>query len=234
MKKILILVLAGALLLLCACGGRGNNVDPGYEPAAVTPSPIPTAVPTPTPEPTPEPPDESLLPGTRDVNTYTNEYFGIGCRLDGSWTFYTQAQIDELTQMAAQSLAGDEASLELSQLGEDGFYCLVAESGSRNVNMTVQKLPEGADAASAAQEAASGLVDVLLSMGLNNLSVVSDETIFAGRKVPRLTATGAVGEVSFSAKIVVYEAYGRIAVVTASGQTAEEAQEILDAWYALE
>ena len=63
----------------------------------------PTPKPTPTPEPTPEVIPEYTA-GTVEGREYRNEFFGIGCKLDGSWAIASDEELDQLNRSALDKL----------------------------------------------------------------------------------------------------------------------------------
>jgi len=63
----------------------------------------PTPMPTPTPEPTPEVIPEYTA-GSVEGREYRNEFFGIGCKLDGSWVIASEEELDELNRSALDRL----------------------------------------------------------------------------------------------------------------------------------
>lgn len=78
--------------------------------------------------------------GRVNGNEYRNEFFGIGCKLDSSWTFATEEEIhanDNLTSDLADSSLIDNA-LESGQVFTD---MIAAQNGDgTNVRVTVERL----------------------------------------------------------------------------------------------
>ena len=54
--------------------------------------------------------------GTVSGGTYTNRFAGISCTLDDSWYFYTDEQIDELTEGIAEVQASGGERFTVKQL----------------------------------------------------------------------------------------------------------------------
>ena len=140
-NKALFAVLTAALLLT---GCTAKPAEPPSSPvptatAEPTGTPALTAEPTPTPEPTPAPPDLSELPGTVEKRVYSNRYFSIGCQLEPNWTYYSPAQIEELTDMTRRGMDESGAAAFDEALSSDGaVYCMAAAANKLNLNMAVQ------------------------------------------------------------------------------------------------
>ncbi|MDO4732269.1 MAG: hypothetical protein Q4B50_01965, partial [Bacillota bacterium] len=56
--------------------------------------------------------------GRVEGNTYENEFLGIGCTLDSSWTFFSQEELSALNNAAEDMLPADftESAAEAEQL----------------------------------------------------------------------------------------------------------------------
>lgn len=99
MKKVVLMLLAVMLIFsVTACGGnddvRGDIAPAVSEPAVEE---------TPTVEGTPvaDEEEDAFSKGTSENNVYENEFLGMGCSLDSSWTFQTDEQIEEMNKSAA-------------------------------------------------------------------------------------------------------------------------------------
>ena len=237
MKRELLFLILAAAVLLSGCGAGTSEPTPAPEPAptaTAVPTPAPTEDPTPTPEPTPAPPAGEELPGTVDKRVYTNRYFSLGCELEPNWTYYTRAQIEELTDMARQGMDESTSAAFDEVLGEGGAaYCMVASANKLNLNMAVQRA-DGTDPESALTDSAGELTAALESAGLTGAVTETGTVTFAGRSCPGLTVSGTLNGQPRCIRCTAVEAWGYIAVVSASAPSAEEAADILAHWYALE
>ena len=235
MKRELLFLLLAATVLLTGCGAAEPTAaqEPTEAPTEA-PTAVPTQEPTPSPEPTPAPPDVSELPGTVEKRTYTNRYFSLGCELEPNWTYYTRAQIEELTDMARQGVDESTSAAFDEILGEGGAaYCMVASANKLNLNMTVQKAG-GTDLEAALFDSAGELVAALESVGLTDVQTVTGTVDFAGRSCPCLTVSGTLDGQARCVRCAALEAWGYIAVISASAPGEEETADILSHWYALE
>ena len=235
-RKLLFLTLAAAVLL-SGCGVGASEPAPAPEPTptvTAAPTAAPTEEPTPTPEPTPAPPDVSDLPGTVDKRVYTNRFFDLGCELEPNWTYYTRAQIEELTDMARRGMDESTSAAFDEVLGEGGAaYCMVASANKLNLNMTVQRADD-TDPEAVLFDSAQELTAALESAGLTDVLTETGTVTFAGERCPGLTVSGTLNGQSRCIQCTAVEAWGYIAVVSASAPGAEEAADILAHWYSLD
>lgn len=120
-KKICVLlsVLLLTSLLLSGCGAKEPE-ESIIEPAATeAPTVEPSSETSPEPAPATETPaeDDSATEGERVLDigqfsgsTYTNNYAGFGCTLDGSWVFADAQQLQNITDVSLDLM--EEADLE--------------------------------------------------------------------------------------------------------------------------
>lgn len=233
MKRIVIAIVL-TCALLTGCGVFDSEPIPTLVPTLPPVTAAPSPEPTPTPEPTPAPPPESELPGFVEGRTYTNRYFGLTCMLEPNWTIYTRAQIDELTAKAREGMDETTAAAYDEALGEGGAaYAFIAAANKRELNMTVQKTAPGS-AEETLYAAAAELTLALESVGLANAQPEAGTTVLAGTERPSLTVTGELLGADWCVKSVALEAWGSVAVISASAPTAEDADELLALWQPLE
>ena len=237
MKNKVLFLLLTAALLLTGCTAKSAEPSSSPEPtptAEPTDTPAPTAEPTPTPEPTPAPPDLSELPGTVEKRVYSNRYFSIGCELEPNWTYYSPAQIEELTDMALRGMDESGAAAFDEALSPDGaVYCMAAAANKLNLNMAVQKAG-GSDPYTVLTEAAGELTEALKGIGLAGAQADTATAVFAGEERPCLKVTGIANGRTMCILCTALEAWDYIAVITASAPSEEEAKGILACWYPLE
>lgn len=131
MEKKCTLLLALALALsLAACGGASQ----------------PEGTPAPTEEPTPEPTKEPLMAegiiGEFDdaSDTYTNEYLGIGCKVDDGWRVFSKEEIAELMRIDADSMTDEDLASRLENAQVVMPFYALSDDGLMSMSITVQDL----------------------------------------------------------------------------------------------
>ena len=154
MKKLICLTLALALLVLCvsgcAAGAPESTVLPGQDTQStkptgtVEPATQPATQPTtePATEPVTEPAEEesNLSLGRMEGGTYVNEYMGIQCKLDSSWTFYTAKELQQLPEQLDEATKGTELNEIMADV--EVFTDMMAENVTDlvTINVVYQKL----------------------------------------------------------------------------------------------
>ena len=136
MKKLFAMLMALTILMtMAACGQQttdeaGGTVDPGAVEDQGTSGQVDM------------PADDAGTPELGSVNggTYTNEFAGIGCTLDETWTFYTEAQIAEINGFLTEGTSDEE----MRQLMEENqsVYDMYASStdGLMTMNVVFQNM----------------------------------------------------------------------------------------------
>ena len=136
MKKLFAMLMALTILMtMAACGQQttdeaGGTVDPGAVEDQGTSGQVDM------------PADDAGTPELGSVNggTYTNEFAGIGCTLDETWTFYTEAQIAEINGFLTEGTSDED----MRQLMEENqsVYDMYASStdGLMTMNVVFQNM----------------------------------------------------------------------------------------------
>lgn len=205
MKRWIAILLAAVLLLaLAGCGGspapagtvtadpdgggtvRGSVVGPeaGEDAGESAEEPEADLADEPEDEPEEEPdeePDEELEPGVVAGGVYENEFIGIGLRLDDSWTFADEAEIQELNGTAAD-LTNDEEMKEILDNAAT-FTDMFASADDGLVSITVQMENLGVlygtlmDESAYADAGMSSLEDYLSSVDMFSEYTVEKSTV---------------------------------------------------------
>lgn len=127
MKKRIALFLAAMMVLgiLAGCGDQRPGGD-------VTPLP--------STDESSKVADKEVSLGAMEGGTYTNDYVGFGCKLDGNWTFATAEQLQKLPANVKDLLADSELGDSISSLAQ--FFDMQAENVTdlTSVNVVYQKL----------------------------------------------------------------------------------------------
>lgn len=215
MKKIFALVLALAMLLaLTACGGSGAK-----EPQQ------------------PEEP-ESIL-GVYDETTYvyTNEFAGLGCRMDENWTVLDQEQIAEVMGLASQLVTDEDAKNMLENSGTVQPFYALTEEGLVTVNLGIENLGllygTLLDEKAYAERGVDQLGPALESMGMTDVTTEITTMSFAGGNHTAIRLHGAFQGVDFYETLVCVKVNSYIAVVTAGSYLEDKTEAVLDMFYAI-
>lgn len=131
MKKRYLSLLLVLAMMLTACGGSKETVTGSIQPAATE------AADSGQPAETERP----VSIGRMEGGTYTNSYVGYGCDLDGSWTFYSAEELQEMPQNAKDLMEGSELGDSINVL--DQFTDMMAENEELlcTMNLLYQKIP---------------------------------------------------------------------------------------------
>ncbi len=244
MKRIVVslLVLAMALSLLSACGGKPEDVSGKIEPNTAQPSTPAGSIETVAPEET-QSPNVSL--GRIEGGVYTNTYAGFGCVLDSNWEFYTAEELQELPENVQELLSDTEvgdalnASTQIMDMQAENLNDLTT------INVGYQKLDAAARLMSATMseeeiiDSTLEQKDVLISSyaqaGIDVASMEKVEVEFLGEKHFALYTKASVGDIPYYiVQLMDYHA-GRYAVTTTFGSYVEDKTDsLLELFYAVD
>ena len=236
-KKLLALVLALAMVLaLSACGsGPKGSVSAPADSSTGTASAPETAS-----EPTPEPEDELEI-GSIVGGTYENDFAGIGCKLDSSWTYFTDEELLELNGIVADSIDDEELAEQLRD--SDTFYDMaaMADEGLTTVNVVVENLGllYGAvlDTGSYIDISLENLESQLSGMGLNVTACEKDSFDFCGKPSDGIHISGTMDvegyEIEMFERMAFVKAGTYMFCITACTYFEDTTSDILDLFYAV-
>ena len=191
MKKLFAMLMALTILMtMAACGQQttdeaGGTVDPGAVADRDTSGQVDM------------PADDAGTPELGSVNggTYTNEFAGIGCTLDETWTFYTEAQIAEINGFLTEGTSDED----MRQLMEENqsVYDMYASStdGLMTMNVVFQNMGLLFGTTMSAQDyvelSAEQLPDAMGTYGFEDVTASVTTAEFAGAECPAIAITAA-------------------------------------------
>ena len=195
MKRIFAAAAALALVCILTACGTGSPAPEGGTTTPMDENKAAGTVTIPVPEETGDTPDDTL--GALTGGTYTNKTARITCKLDDSWLFYNERQLEELNGVLTEAGGGDVASLAESGKAVYDMYA-VSTDGLMTMNVVFQNLGLLGGAAVSAQDyvelSAGELGDTLSAYGYENVAVQVSAADFAGtEKCPAITVTGEKG-----------------------------------------
>ena len=228
MKKLFAMLMALTILMtMAACGQQttddaGGTVDPGAVADQDTSGQVDM------------PADDAGTPELGSVNggTYTNEFAGIGCRLDEGWVFNTAEQ------MAALKRSTDE---EMRQLMEENqsVYDMYASStdGLMTMNVVFQNMGLLFGTTMSAQDyvelSAEQLPDAMGTYGFEDVTASVTTAEFAGAECPAIAITATVQDTPMYELLVCMKEGNYIYCVTLCSYTEDVTAQMAALFYTL-
>ena len=182
MKRYISLLLAAVMVwTMAGCGGKAAQDDQpdtaGTVQPGVTESDAAGQVQTGTD-------DADDAQSSVNGGVYTNEFAGIGCRLDEGWVFYTAEQMAELNGALADGT--DNADVKAVLADDPSIFDMYAVStdGLMVMNVVIQNLGLVNGTAVSPQEyaeiASAEVADTLTAYGYENVTAQTTTADFAG------------------------------------------------------
>ena len=218
-KKLLALALALSMLTgLAACGSETAAKDSPEPPESVEPS---ATVSVEAPAPSNGAGDTEELKyesGSMTGGVYRNEFLGIGCTLDESWTYYSDGEIASLNGIDTASMSDEEIAELLHSSSVIYDMYAMAESGLVTMNIVFENLcvlydPE-LDTAGYVDIAISNLGDALTSAGYSDVSCEKATVDFCGEERYAIDITGVLSNMTIYEKLIYIKQGNYIAVIT--------------------
>ena len=233
MKKIIIALMLALALLLSACGSGKSDSQSVPEPIQATeePSSEPAA------EGSAEADGDALVKlGAVNGSTYTNDFLGYGCTLDG-WIYATQDEIAELNDIVIDSASTEELQETLRNSNSIMDMYAIREDGMANVNVNFQNvnvlfgrlLTEEAYRDQAYPQMQSGLE----GMGMTNVQVEKIDVMIDGAAHPGLLVTGESNGLQLFQRQACVKCSGYIACITVTTFGEDATESVYDLFYHL-
>ena len=234
------LLAAGMLFSLCACGNGASSVS-GTQ-TVVNGSPVSGTVTASGSDSAEEPQkenEEHFSVGTTVNSAYNNAYFGIGVTLDDNWVFKTQEEINEINGLV-QDVVDDDSYAEALEKGTVYTDMIAgADEGLININATIEKL----NAISTLAIDEEGYIDIALQnndfkaifeeMGLEVAAVEKGVAVIVGEEHPCVVIEGSIQGVGFYEKIAAIKKGNYVLVITVSSVTENVVDDVFAFFYAL-
>ena len=180
--------------------------------------------------------EDDVSLGTNDGTIYENAYFGIGCKLDDQWVMQTDEQILELNNLVA-----DKVSDKFAEVFESGV--VITDMMATNVNQVdtvntgIEKLNGVAmlvDENKYIELSDPQIVEMLGSMGIENITSTRMETEVAGKKRATLLIQGEYSGVPVYEKMVCIKKSGYMFVMTTCTWGEDKTDEVLSNFYEIQ
>jgi hypothetical protein len=182
---------------------------------------------------TPAPEPEFTL-GTVNGSVYENTFIGIGCDLGSEWTYYSDEQIREQNNAAAD-LAGED--YKQMMLNSTIVYDMFAVH-SNQVNTIVVNLEKVSSVQLAAlnyksyfEEAVPGLKQSLGNMGFVNITHSIGSVKIGSTDFTCLDVVSELGSFKMYQTLIAIKCNGYIACLTFSGDSAESVASAIACFY---
>lgn len=195
MKKHLAFLLALCMLLsLCACGGTSAAPEEEHTPEAKQAAHAAASEGS-----SPKEAEDAFTLGSVNGNSYINEFFGVACEFDSSWTVADRATLNVMSGIV-EAVVSEGKYRELLE-NSNVVYDLYAyhegmfgvEPNDDSVNANISKLDDSLALIATEQDlvdnAADAVCVVLSQTGITVNSCDKINVVFAGAKHPALYLT---------------------------------------------
>ena len=219
MKKILCLLLASLMLLsLCSCfGGKDEDEVRGEIVSG----------------------DKQNTDGEKALkfslgsvvsNTYNNDFLGLSCTLPSEWTFYSEAEILKINNIAGEFYDEDvKKKLENAKVIYD-MYAVIAEKGY-NINVNLEKLNVLQAAALNIKTTLESQIDIIKSsyenMGYTDVKIAYQKITVDGKELDALKFSAKIQGIDFYGLCFTFLKENYLANVTVSTLQTDNTSEIL-------
>ena len=181
---------------------------------------------------------DGFAPGSVNGGVYTNEFAGIGCKLDDGWVFYTAEQMAELNGALADGT--DNADVKAMLADDPSIFDMYAVStdGLMVMNVVIQNLGLVSGTTVSAQEyaeiASAEVADTLTAYGYENVKVQTTAADFAGTEsCPAVAVTAERDGTALYEQMIYLKTGNYIYCVTLCSFTEDVTAEMAELFYAL-
>ncbi len=204
-------------LSLCAC----TSAEPEQTTAAV---PATTDLQT-------QPQEKDPQLGVFQNGVYTNDFLGITCRVDNTWSVYSDAQLAQLNGLVLDTMTDADLVEQLKNSNVAHLFYAAADNGHRSVNIVLENvgLINGVllDEKSYIALSAEQLPGALQSMGLTDVTAEETTVRFAGKTHAAITVQGFSGGIPLYEQTVCIKAGSYFGLVTVASYHEDATEELL-------
>lgn len=166
---------------------------------------------------TPQNDDDGFSVGAVNGLTYKNRFIGIGCNLDSDWTFYSDAQIKQLNNVAAD-MAGDEYKEAMKNATVIYDMYAVSSNQQDNININLEKVNPVQLATLDIAENFTALLPLLKSslenMGCQNITHENTTVKIGGKSFNCLKLTSDINGMKMYQTLIAKKCDGYLANIT--------------------
>ncbi len=181
--------------------------------------------------------NEGFRFGSTAGGTYTNDYIGIGCKLDSSWTFKSDEEILKLNNLTKDLLDEDIAELlESAQVIYD--MMAVHSNGMDNVLINLEKTSvlQAAltDLKAMLEQTVPTVESALTGMGYTNFAWEVGEATIDGKRFAALKNSSEINGVTMYQLTLVFRCNQHLASLCISTYGEDKTNQILNTFYLLD
>lgn len=184
--------------------------------------------------PTPEP---EFTVGTVEGSVYENPFIGIGCNLGDEWTYFTNEQIMQQNNVAAE-LAGEEYKQMMANATVFADMFASHSDQVSTVGVNIEKIDKVELAVlnikSYLESAVPSIEQSLGNMGFVNITHSIGSVKLGDTDMTCLNVVSSLGEFKMYQTIVAIKCNGYLACITCSGDSTESIDSALSNFYWLE
>lgn len=172
--------------------------------------------------------------GSASGLTYESKFIGIGCKLDEGWTFYTDAQIKELNNVA-EDMAGEEYSEAMKNATV--VYDMYAVSGNQTDNISVNLEKANAvqlltlDIAKNFEAVYPTLKTSLENIGCTDVNYTLGKVTIGGKEFDCMDVTSKINGIAMYQKLVAKKCNGYLANITITTVNEDATDDIIAKFY---
>ncbi|MBQ3527231.1 MAG: hypothetical protein IJA52_01555 [Clostridia bacterium] len=143
--------------------------------------------------------------GTYSEGAYENKYLGLGCKLSGDWSFYSEEQIKNLNNVTAD-VAGEDYQKLMEEASVVTDMYAIHSNGLDSINVNFEKIglvnALTYDAKKTFEASSDMLKSAFANMGYENISSEITKVEFVGKEYTALRTTATISGIDMYQVIV--------------------------------
>lgn len=233
MKKLIVLLLAAAMLLsLAACAGKQTDKNDTTEaPSTEAPSTEAPSTEAPSTEaPTDEPSDELL--------GYANEDMGVRFDVPTDWFVADEATLAQLNGATKELFTDEDIAAQLESSGTAMIFYAQTEDGMQTLNITAENLSLlytlSLDEEGYIEAALPTLESTLAASGFEDIQIEKSTTTFLGSEHPCISVTVSIQGIPLYETLVPVKSGSVVYSITAASFQTDNTPDMLARFTALD
>lgn len=169
-------------------------------------------------------------------NKYENKFFGIGCKLDGDWTFLSNGEIREMNDIT-NDMGDDEMASKLEKAEIIYDMSAVKSNSSGNIVINIENLGIISSATMKEEEYAAASIEGVKStfeeLQATNINAKEDSVTFAGSNHAAIKVNCEISGIKVFQTVVCYKKDKYMACIAITSYVNDTTDEMLSYFYAL-